>query len=40
MYFKGEAKAHYIYEKLLPQVTVWNIGDKVFNDRSEMTYSD
>ena len=35
-FFKGESKAHFIYEKLLPFITVWNIGDKVWNDPSEM----
>ena len=40
MYFKGEAKASFIYDKMLPFVIVWNIGDKVFNDPSEITHSD
>ena len=40
MYFKAEGKAHIIYEKMLPYVTVWNIGDKVFNDQREMTHTD
>ena len=39
-YFKAESKAHFIYEKLLPYVTVWNLGDKVFADPSEMAYAD
>lgn len=39
-FFKGERKAHFIYEKLLPFITIWNIGDKVFNDPSEMDHPD
>ena len=39
-FFKGEAKANYIYERLLPFITVWYIGDKVYNDPSEMTHPD
>ena len=31
-YFKGEFKAQTLYEKLLPFIVVWNIGDKVFSD--------
>jgi len=39
-FFKGEFKASLLYEKLLPFVIVWNIGDHVFEDPSEMTSSD
>ena len=39
-YFKGEFKASLLYDKLLPYITVYNIGDKVFNDPSEMSSSD
>ena len=40
MYFKGESKANLIYEKLLPHIIVWNVGDKVFNSPTEMDSSD
>ena len=36
-FFKGEFKASLLYEKLLPFITVWNVGDRVFEDPSEMT---
>ena len=36
-YFKGEQKATNLYDRLLPFLTVWNIGDHVFNDPSEIT---
>lgn len=39
-YFKGEFKAKLLYEKLLPHIIVWNIGDMVFNSPSEMTNSE
>jgi len=39
-YFKGEFKASLLYEKLLPFIVVWNIGDKIFEDPSEMTSAD
>lgn len=39
-YFKGEYKASLLYEKLLPHIIVWNIGDHVFNSTSEMTSAD
>jgi len=29
-----------LYEKLLPFVIVWNIGDHVFEDPTDMTSSD
>jgi Ca2+-binding EF-hand superfamily protein len=39
-FFKGEQKAHILYDKLIPHVSVFNIGDLVFDDPSEMTSSD
>lgn len=39
-FFKGEFKAKLLYEKLLPFVIVWNIGDHVYEDPSDMTSSD
>ena len=36
-YFKGEFKAKYLYEKLLPHVVVWQIGDAVFNDVADVS---
>jgi len=36
-YFKGEFKASLLYEQLLPFIIVWNIGENVWNDPSEMT---
>ena len=35
-FFKGEFKANILYEKLLPYMVVYNMGDKVFNDLSEI----
>ena len=35
-FFKGELKASILYEKLLPYMIVYNVGDKVFNDLSEI----
>ena len=39
-YFKGEAKASSIFDKLLAQIVVLVIGDKVFNSVAEMTQTD
>jgi hypothetical protein len=39
-YFKGEFKASLLFEKLLPFIVVWNVGDKVFDDPSEMSNAD
>jgi len=35
-YFKGEFKANLLYEQLLPFIIVWNIGNNVWNDPSEV----
>lgn len=35
-FFKGEFKASLLYEKLLPFVIVWNIGDAVYEDPSDI----
>ena len=35
-YFKGEEKAHQIYNMLLPYLTVWSYGDQVFSCESEI----
>ena len=35
-FFKGEFKANILYEKLLPYMIVYNVGDKVYNDISEI----
>ena len=35
-FFKGEFKAKILYEKLLPYMVVYNMGDKVFDDLSEI----
>lgn len=39
-YFKGEEKASNLYEKLQPFLTVWNIGDHVYNDLADMPSND
>ena len=39
-YFKGESKANLLYEKLLPFVTVLNIGDNVYDRASEIPKDD
>ena len=37
-FFKGEVKASNIYDKLLPQITVWNIGENVYNDEKDIPH--
>ena len=39
-FFKGEFKASLLYDKLLPHITVWNIGDKVFNSPEDVENAD
>ncbi len=39
-FFKGEFKASLLYEKLLPFVIVWNIGDSVYEDPSDIPSAD
>ena len=39
-FFKGEFKASLLYEKLLQFVIVWNIGDLVYKDPSDIPSTD
>lgn len=39
-FFKGQAQAQTLFEKLIPNIVVLVIGDKVFNSEAEMTRTD
>jgi len=39
-FFKGEYKAMMIYEKVLPFVTVWNVGENVYDAESQIPESE
>ena len=39
-FFKGQAQAAILFDKLIPNIVVLVIGDKVFNNEAEMTRTD